>query len=351
MAVLRVLKQKRFILGFIILFAILFCSFTLKSLIEPHFPIKAQYWLYGKGHMLIGRAPFPPSHSHPLGSDSSGVPFGLILLAGAKYTIGIAFGVAGIRFVGGLLFGVILSFFKEKPYAFIYYLLNTFNYIPETFLAFVILAPIDLVFVWNFSIHQQVLITFIALAILGIPNLTVQLSSEIRQVKTKEFVEVAETMGGGPFHILSKHVKPFLNAKMVILIKQQLIQVLVVIVALAILGIRVAGATQQVEPPELGATDPAMKIQHAVTGSATSEWGGLIQQYRDQIWGHRWMIYEPALAFCITIICIQIMASAILRVIQGDDRKYKRKRKRKRESVEKPESVSFEWVNKETQAS
>lgn len=348
MAVFRVVKQKRFILGFLILFGILFASVTFKSLIEPHYPVKTQYWVYDKDHKLVDSAPFPPSHARPLGSDPLGVPMGLELISGAKYTLGIAFGITAIRFLGGLILGVALSFLREKSYAFIYYLLNTFNYIPETFLAFVVLAPIDSVFLWNFTVQQQVVITFITLSVIGIPNLTIQFSEEIRHVKTKEFVEAGCIMGGGPFHILLKHVKPFLNAKMVILLKQQIIQVLVVIVALAILGIRVAGAAQHIEAPDITASDPGLKIQHAATTSATSEWGGLIQQYRGQVWGHRWMLFDPAIAFCIAIVSIQLIVSAVLRVIQGEDRKKRKRRKQKRAEAANAEDLSFEWAHQST---
>ncbi|MGV3489668.1 MAG: ABC transporter permease [Tuberibacillus sp.] len=325
MTILRIIKQKRFIIGFLILIIILFASFTFKSLIEPNYPIKTQYWVYNQAGELVDRAPFAPSLRHPLGTDLMGVPMELKLIAGAKYTIGIALGVVVIRFFGGLILGVIFSFFREKPYQLIFYIFNTFNYVPETLLAFAILAPIDAIFVWSFTIHQQMLLSFVTLAVIGIPNLSIQIASEIREVKHNEFIAAAHLMGGGPIHILWKHVKPFISAKLVILIKQQIVQVLVIIVALAILGIKLTGVTQGVQAPDLGVKDPAQEGV-TVTKTVTSEWGGLIQDNREQVWANSWMIYDPAIAFCITIINFQMMCSAVIRVIQGDDLKRRRKR-------------------------
>lgn len=318
MAVLRMIKQPRFIIGFVILAALLAASFTYQSFVKPHYPIKTSYFIYNKTGELIGTSPFHPAKERPFGTDKSGVPYELRLIEGAKYTICLALGVAFVRFVGSLLLAMILTFLNRKAYGSVYYLLNTFNYIPSTFLAFVILAPIDVIFVWNFTPMQQVVISFIVLCLIGLPNLTILFAEEMRDVKRREFIVVAKTLGCGPFHIMFRHIFPYIRGKLIVIFNQQVVQILVILVALALVGVRVGGTVQdEVQEGTMNTGNPDPSVTQ--NSASSQEWSGLIEQYRDQVWGHNWLLYEPAIAFCVTIIAIQLITSAIRRVVERED--------------------------------
>lgn len=304
----RLFRQKRFIIGFVIIAVILMASFSFERLILPLYPDKPEELLYSKSGDLLAKAPFPPSRYYPLGTDGVGKPYELYLIAAAKNTIIGGVLIAFSRLIFGLFIGLFLSFFGKRFFAFVHQVLATFNYFPATLLAFIVLAPAHLP-----TLRGQFTLIFIVTTLVALPNLSIQLAMEIREVKRREFIVASRTIGAREGFVFRRHVLPFLRTKLILLFNQQMIQVLALFVALGLLYI---GAQTDKPDEGLGLTDMLL--------------GGL-----QHIWVMRWMLYDPVLAILIIIIAIQMMTSAVRKVANGEDRK-KRYRKKVKLAAETP---------------
>ncbi|MFC4619906.1 ABC transporter permease subunit [Camelliibacillus cellulosilyticus] len=304
----RLFRQKRFIIGFVIIAVILVASFSFHHLIRPLYPDKPEELLYSKSGDLLAKAPFPPSRYFPLGTDYIGTPFELDLIPEAKNTIIGGVLIAFFRLFLALFVGQFLSLLGKRAFAFLHQVLTAFNYIPVTLLAFIVLAPAHLP-----TLRGQFTLIFIVLTLVALPNLSIQLAMEIREVKRREFIVASRTIGAREGFVFRRHVLPFLRTKLILLFNQQMIQVLALFVALGLLYI---GAQTDKPDEGLGLTDMLL--------------GGL-----QHIWVMRWMLYDPVLAILIIIIAIQMMTSAVRKVANGEDRK-KRYRKKVKLAAETP---------------
>lgn len=298
MTVWRVVKHKRFIIGFIIFAGILFASIAFNSVIRPLYPAHFNDLLYDKEGYLIDKAPFSPSWQFPMGSDSMGVPFELDLLPGAKQVIGVALAITFFRVLLSFLLSIAVASLKQRAYKFVIHILDVFQFIPATLLAFIVIAPVHIK-----NIGQREIFLIIVLTLVALPNLTALLAAEIKAVKDREFIQVTRTIGGGPWHIFRYHIMKFLKSKLVILFNQQIIQVLVLMIALALLYV------------------------------STISWMGYLTGGQFLMWVWRWMLIDPAASVFVIIVSIQLMGSAIRRVAEGEDLKERRKRRGKKEET------------------
>src|SRR3954451_852997 len=91
---------------------------------------------------VVGRAPFPPSGKHLLGTDRNGEDIHLLIVYGAKFTLITALSVALIRVLIGGGLGLILSLWTPFLKTYIQDLFIIFRYIPSVFLGFILMLPI-----------------------------------------------------------------------------------------------------------------------------------------------------------------------------------------------------------------
>jgi peptide/nickel transport system permease protein len=130
-----------------------------------------------------------------------------------------------------------------------------------------------------------VLITF------AIPTLTVLISSEINKILNYEFIESARTLGGSRYHLLMKHIKPYLLPQLFIIYFREFIQVMLLLAHLGVIGIYLGGGTSE--------TDLFSKTKIL---SASNEWSGLIGTWWSFIWTtYPWIAFIPVLFFTFTI--------------------------------------------------
>jgi peptide/nickel transport system permease protein len=321
--IFRVVKHKRFIIGFLIFFGLLILSLTFNHLVRPIYPKTFDSLIYDKAGYLIAKAPSPPSKIHPLGTDGNGIPYELILLPGLKQYVGIAVAVTVLRMGLSFLMALVISSLKKKTYYMLEHIFHVFQFIPGTLLAFIVLAPIRVP-----DMKEQTILWIVVLSLIALPNLSIVLASEMRKVKSREFIEATKILGGGAWHIFRVHVIKFLKSKLLILLNQQLVQVLVMMIALSLLYV------------PLSYTTMAFHLDTQSGDGLNVSWASLIADGKKWIWVMRWLLIDPALAIFIIIISIQMMTSAVRRVAEGEDIKMKRK---KPEEVTPPRDVPYNF--------
>ncbi|PLS00987.1 ABC transporter permease subunit [Neobacillus cucumis] len=174
---------------------------------------------------IQSKAPYPPLTEFALGSDRYGYDLGYVMIVGAKWTIGITLIVVIFR----MLFSIIISSFiyslNNKIFNIIKTIFDPFSVVPQTIIAYFILFRI----LWMPSdgfhtpFWQRAVFETFILVILAIPNVTVHISSEMRQVEKELFIEASKTLGSSKPYIFFKHILPHVYEKWILLYGQQFI--------------------------------------------------------------------------------------------------------------------------------
>ncbi|WLD94774.1 ABC transporter permease [Alkalihalobacillus sp. AL-G] len=325
----RLLKSPLFLSGFLFLLIGVGYSIYFEFVIKDSLPAFKEL-MDANGDGNLDNAPFEPSGKFPLGTDASGYPVQYKIIEGAKYTIGFALLITILRMLVSVVFALTMRRFLLKVQRVIKGLTNSFHFAPTSLIAFFLLAPMLIVFSWNFSETVQLIYMTVVLTLLAVPTLALLISSETNQIMSQEFIENTKVLGGGYFHILNKHVRPYLGPRLFIIFNQQMIQVLLIFAHLGVLGLYIGGTEVEgvrVEPNTANEAAQAQTLEgYSVSTSLSNEWGGLIASARKDVILYPWELYYPAAAFAITVLAFTIMLEGVKR---ATDQKLKVRSNRK----------------------
>ncbi|MEH7300661.1 DUF4352 domain-containing protein [Neobacillus drentensis] len=287
---------------------------------------------------VLGRAPFPSSFEHIMGTDRNGQDMHLLMLYGAKYTLVTALVVALMRVLFGGAMGVFLSIYA--PYLKKYFkdFFVIFRYIPTIFLGIVLMLPVH----GSFESPMSSVVTYqiLMLVFLGFPSVTIFASEITDELVRTSFVKSSYLMGASRFHIIRRHLMPYFRSYGVLFTFQQLLSALQITMHLGIfsffLGGQTIGGTFGYEEPPKAA-------------SLTNEWAGLIGQNFHDFMRAPWMIFAPILGFFIVILIVNMMRKELEEQMNGTLVLNKKKKDAFISSPIQPEKHLFVFVKKEQQ--
>ncbi|RZT24186.1 hypothetical protein [Fictibacillus sp. BK138] len=329
---MRYVKQPFFLCGFLILLVILSGSFIFSAIKEPSTPSKL---LYDDSGTIIDHAPFKPNDEYPLGSDQDGNNYLYVLVEGAKYTLGLVMLVTLGRMLLSIFGAFVLLIVPKFIKRILSQLCNIFYFAPLSIFAYLLIAPVLIVFSWSYSDLTQFTVTMIVLICLTLPILSLQIADEISILSKEEYIQNAHLLGGGMIHIFYRHILPCLSPKLLLLTVQQAGQTLSIIAHLAFLKIFIGGfheITYQTTGPS------NTEITYIRTFSDSHEWGGLIVQNWPAYYAAPVLVIAPVCCFVVCIIAINLMVSGIAR---ADQHSYKNIKRTKTLIVPEAESPSF----------
>ncbi|AWC32517.1 peptide ABC transporter permease [Bacillus cytotoxicus] len=296
-------KSKRFLIGFTYLFLFITASFIYSFFFKDSIP-EAPLLLYNDKNELIGKAPFPPSVMPPFGSDRFGEPIFLQILDGAKFTILFAITISLLRILFGTCIGIFLSLYAAKFKRFSQVCSEVFYYIPTLFIAFILIAPVNILITSNadqlnpnisFAFYQAIVLIFIAL-----PTISLYISSEVDEFMQQDYILSSQLMGATRFHIIKKHLRVLLLDRIFVLFMEHIVQTLILMIHLALLNI-IIGGIQMKELTE-GEFKPV---------SLSNDWAGLIGLNHYEMNLSLWIIFYTLVTFFITILFIKLMITGI----------------------------------------
>ncbi|WHY88264.1 ABC transporter permease subunit [Neobacillus novalis] len=256
---------------------------------------------------VIGRAPFPPSENHLLGTNRNGEDIHWLLLYGAKFTLITAFGVAVLRVLLGGLFGIILSLWAPFLKSYFKDFFLTFRYIPSILLGIILMLPI----VGGFSdapISTIVIYQIMILVFIGFPSVTLFASDVTDELIKTSFVQSSFLMGAGKLHIVRKHLRPYIGSYGILFTVQQIISTLHITMQLGLFGMFLGGRNRAgvfgYDAPE----KPA---------SLSNEWAGLIGQNFSEIIRAPWAILSPVFGYFVVIVIINFIKKELEENLNG----------------------------------
>ncbi|MBO0962251.1 ABC transporter permease subunit [Neobacillus sp. MM2021_6] len=256
---------------------------------------------------LIDAPPYPPLTVFLLGSDKYGYDLGQMMIEGAKYTIGITLLVAILRMILSIIMSAFIYSLRPRIYSVLKSIFEPFSVVPQTIIAYFILHTVLWMPIEGFStpFWQRALFETIILVIIAIPNLTIHLSGEMRQVEKEPFIEAAKILGASKTSVFFKHIVPHVYEKWILLFGQQFIQSLQLLAHLGFLNLFFGGSFiaygESIDPPR----------------SISYEWSGVIGSSISYIFSYQWIILVPIGFFMLTAISVALINDSVKAFFQN----------------------------------
>lgn len=216
-----------------------------------------------------------PSWEHWFGTDEIGRDVFSRVIAGAKYSLLVAFIILAIAVTVGTIVGALAGYFGGVIDEGLMRVTDMFLAFPALILAIAISA----------SLGPSARNTVIALSVVYWPWYARLVRSQVLSIKTREYVEAARSIGSSPRRVLIRHVMP--NSVSVIIIQMTLD------VGYAIL------ATSALSFIGLGFQPP------------TPEWGRMITDGRNFFRDAWWYITFPGIALSLTVLGFNLVGDGL----------------------------------------
>lgn len=337
----KLFRHPLFLIGFTFIIILLVASISHAIFFDGYVPKKTL--LYDDHGEFIGSPAFSPSVVPPLGTDSFGNNLFVQLIQGAKYTISIAFVVAGLRVFFSLIIGLLYSSYLMRFNKYISGIIDAFHYVPMSLVAYILLINVLLSHgfnnVFTFSFSERVIFEFIIMTVIALPTLSVFFASEANQIKKNEFITSVKLLGGSQLYITKKHVIPLLRPKLVISFFEQMIQTLILLVHLGVFHLLFGGT--EVIRNAIG--DSPVKYT-----SISGEWSGLIGNSFKYIFISPWIVLVPLSAFALVILALNFILEGIRAALSNNvqGKKVRKKNMAKNQPEKVLHEEEFTFINK-----
>ncbi|WP_376846711.1 hypothetical protein [Camelliibacillus cellulosilyticus] len=303
---------------------------------------------YDQHGNLVERPPYSPLAYPPLGADPFSRDIFVVLLIGAKFTLGFSLLIAFFRVIIGSLIGVFLKVYLPKLGKYLLMPFENLNYFPIALFAYLFLKwillddGVNLEGKFTYDFWTRTWVDVAVLTILALPAVTQTVFNETGNIVGKEFIVCSKTLGGNRRHLLWTHIRPFLSPQLVLIYIREVIQVLLLLAHLGIFKI-VAG----------GSRIEASFIEN-LPFTDTNDWASLFGSWFQLIWsGYYWLPFIPLLAVVTAILAMKGILLSMQQVDQNIEvndvisKKTKRRHEEKASIAErsKPTAHSFEPVS------
>ena len=307
----RAFRNKLFLFGFIIISVLMLASILYFLVYDDRIPT-APLLMDSSGKPLP--APYSGILYPPFGTDNFGRNIAIVMLVGAKYTILAAIAITLIRVVPSILLGYVIHFYIEKFKKPLKYMADSINYFPVTLFAFLILNWVSFEGILMeesfYSFWELVLIYILVLSVFFIPFNSVLIANEVQLISKMEFIECSRTLGGNTWHIISKHIKPFIVPKLYLILLKEFMQSLIVMAHLGVLKVFIGGITFKEDL--FGSSRPV---------SPSSEWAGTLGMWWSFLWtSYPWISLIPIILLTVLILAAKCILDGLQHVLSTDER-------------------------------
>jgi peptide/nickel transport system permease protein len=218
----------------------------------------------------------PPGSGHPLGTDENGYDILGRLMVGGQSSLEIGAAVAVIATTTGVIWGAIAGFSGGLIDAVMMRIVDVILAIPALFLLLILAtsAPpstLELILVLSFLAWQ-------------VPSRLVR--GESLSLRTREFVQAVQVMGGGSARSVIRHIIPNTMSTIVVNATFQVADAILVLAVLSYLG--------------FGLPPPA------------ATWGGMLSDGSSYIFaGYWWQVYPVGILIVIVVVAFNFLGDAL----------------------------------------
>jgi peptide/nickel transport system permease protein len=218
----------------------------------------------------------PPGKGHPLGTDDSGYDILGRLMIGGQSSLEIGAAVAVLATTVGVLWGAIAGFAGGAVDGVMMRIVDVILAVPALFLLLILAtsvapSPLELIVVLSFLAWQ-------------VPSRLVR--GESLTLRTREFVQAVQVMGGGSARAVLRHIIPNTLSTIVVNATFQVADAILILAVLSYLGFGLA-------PP-------------------AATWGGMLSNGSSYIFaGYWWQIYPVGVLIVIIVVAFNFLGDAL----------------------------------------
>lgn len=259
-------------------------------------------------------APYSGEVYPPLGTDEFGRNIAIVMLIGAKYTIGAALLISLLRVVPAIFIGVFMQFYLKGIKRPLKSIADSLTYFPITLLAFLLLnwVSLDGVLMQEGTPPSgiQIIIYVAVLSLIFIPLNSVLIANEVELIYSKEFIACSRTLGAGKWRIITQHIRPFLLPQLWIILIREFIQTLILMSHLGILSVFIGGVVFK---------ENLFGNRSAV--SLSSEWAGTLGMWWDYLWtSYPWIAFVPIVLITLLILAAKGILDSLEHMLATEQR-------------------------------
>jgi peptide/nickel transport system permease protein len=235
----------------------------------------------------------PPGPGYPLGTDQYGIDVLGRLMVGGQSSLELGFAVGITTTVIGLLYGAVSGMVGGVVDAFMMRIVDTLLAVP-TFILLIIVASM-------FSLSLPVII--LILTVLSWPYTARLIRGQVLALRSREFVQAAQTMGATGREILIRHMVPNTLGISVVTATFAIADSIYALSALSFLGIG--------PPPPF------------------TDWGTMLTNGVDNLFnGYWWQVYPPLIVLILVVVAFRQVGDALNDIVSGQRTDTVRRRRR-----------------------
>ncbi len=228
--------------------------------------------LVAKGIQL----PAPPgTFNHLLGTDELGRDILTRLLYGGQVSLTIGFLVAAISIFIGTLLGLLAGYYGGWVDDVVNMLVQVILNIPALFLLIML----------SIYVSPTIVSLSLLIGLLSWPLLTRQVRGAVLSLRTRDYIAAAEVMGASSFRILLVHILPNVVSLMIV-----------------VAGFTIAAAIL---------IESALSYLNFGISVPVPSWGSMLSDSQTRFTSAPWMVYTPALAIFLTVLCVYLIADGL----------------------------------------
>ncbi|KFM95070.1 peptide ABC transporter permease [Bacillus clarus] len=242
-------------------------------------------------------APFSISRTHWFGTDREGEDLFYKVIDGAKYTILISFFVAVARVIISLLMSLLIR--NDKwGFSLLQRVTVGLQFFPQTLFCILFLTPFIIYELRTKPIVTNIevlCIQGIVLVFVAVPRMTRFFQKEVQQIWRQEYMISSLVLGGSRWHIFRTHIMKVLQPQMIFQIGEQMVQVLLIMLHLAIFKLFLGGTN---------IVSGQAHDQFSIYFPYLNDWASLISYYYGELMLEPRIIMIPVIFYMILLYCM-----------------------------------------------
>lgn len=237
--------------------------------------IGIMYAPYNPYKPSLSEALMPPSLTHLLGTDWLGRDILSRIMAGGKYTLGLALIAVIIGATIGTFLGLVSGYYLGFVGIIIQRIMEVFLILPTLIVATLFAAVLG----------TGLLSTLLAVAIPTVPVYAKLVHSAVLRVRNEEYIEASKLLGKSSFFIMFNHILPNILHISIVQTTYYMGTAILTVSALGFLG--------------LGVPSP------------TPEWGTIVGDAKNYIFSYPYVVFIPGIFIAIIVIAFNILGDGL----------------------------------------
>jgi ABC-type dipeptide/oligopeptide/nickel transport system permease subunit len=243
------------------------------------------------------RPPFPPSPTHPLGTDELGRDTLSMLLYGTRNTLVAAAFITMARLGLGLALGGLAGWNEGR-------LADQLVMGGVQVLASLPMLLVAMILIFALDVRRGLPVFIIALCAIGWGEIAQYVRAEFIRVKKEPFLDSGRAIGLTPLELAVRHVLPNVVPALLVITLLEMGAVLMILGELGFIGVYIGGGISiQI--------DDFNQRQFF----AEPEWGAMMAGSRAWARSRPWMVLFPALAFFVSVTGFNLLGEGLRRLI------------------------------------